>query len=420
MAKLLEGKKIALGVSGSIAIYKSLELIRLLKKSGAEVRVVMSESAKHFIAPLTFEALTRTAVLHQESESWESDNNHIDLGKWADLFIIAPATVNTINKLSNGIADNLLLSTAIAYKRPKLLAPAANTNMVKNPITQGSLKMLKLTNFEVVEPVKKMLACGDEGDGALAEVEDIYYRACAMLLREEYWVNRRVVISGGGTIEKVDDVRYISNFSSGKMASSLALALYLKGADVCYITTKPDPNLPSDLYTIEVQSAQEMQEYLVDAIRVAKKGVLTKATLMDESVPELIQKKPYLFMVAAVSDYRPKYPQTGKIKKQDIGEAWSLELVENVDILKSLDKSEIYSVGFKAESDSQKGLEHARAMLEKKGLDAVCFNDVSQNSFGSDENAITLITKKGETALEKADKLTLSLRLLEEIEQLGD
>ncbi len=420
MAKLLEGKKIALGVSGSIAIYKSLELIRLLKKSGAEVRVVMSESAKHFIAPLTFEALTRSAVLHQESESWESDNNHIDLGKWADLFIIAPATVNTINKLSNGIADNLLLSTAIAYKRPKLLAPAANTNMVKNPITQGSLKMLKLTNFEVVEPVKKMLACGDEGDGALAEVEDIYYRACAMLLREEYWVNRRVVISGGGTIEKVDDVRYISNFSSGKMASSLALALYLKGADVCYITTKPDPNLPSDLYTIEVQSAQEMQEYLVDAIRVAKKGVLTKATLMDESVPELIQKKPYLFMVAAVSDYRPKYPQTGKIKKQDIGEAWSLELVENVDILKSLDKSEIYSVGFKAESDSQKGLEHARAMLEKKGLDAVCFNDVSQNSFGSDENAITLITKKGETALEKADKLTLSLRLLEEIEQLGD
>ncbi len=280
--------------------------------------------------------------------------------------------------------------------------------------------MLKLTNFEVVEPVKKMLACGDEGDGALAEVEDIYYRACAMLLREEYWVNRRVVISGGGTIEKIDDVRYISNFSSGKMASSLALALYLKGADVCYITTKPDPNLPSDLYTIEVQSAQEMQEYLVDAIRVAKKGVLTKATLMNESVPELIQKKPYLFMVAAVSDYRPKYPQTGKIKKQDIGEAWSLELVENVDILKSLDKSEIYSVGFKAESDSQKGLEYARAMLEKKGLDAVCFNDVSQNSFGSDENAITLITKKGETALEKADKLTLSLRLLEEIEQLGD
>ncbi len=420
MTKLLEGKKIALGVSGSIAIYKSLELIRLLKKSGAQVRVVMSESAKHFIAPLTFEALTRSAVLHQESESWESDNNHIDLGKWADLFIIAPATVNTINKLSNGIADNLLLSTAIAYKRPKLLAPAANTNMVKNPITQGSLKMLKLTNFEVVEPVKKMLACGDEGDGALAEVEDIYYRACAMLLKESYWENRRVVISGGGTIEKIDDVRYISNFSSGKMASSLALALYLKGADVCYITTKPDPNLPSDLYTIEVQSAQEMQEYLVDAIRIAKKGVLTKATLMDESVPELIQKKPYLFMVAAVSDYRPKYPQTGKIKKQDIGEAWSLELAENMDILKSLDKSEIYSVGFKAESDSQKGLEHARAMLEKKGLDAVCFNDVSQNSFGSDENAITLITKKGETALEKADKLTLSLRLLAQIEQLGD
>ena len=309
MRNLLEGKNIVVGVSGSISIYKSLELIRLFIKSGAKVKVVMSESAKEFISPLTFQALTREKVLHKDSESWADENNHIDLGKWADLVVVAPATANTINKLSNGIADNLLLSLLLAYKRTKIIAPAANTNMYKNPLTQSSLKMLKLTNFTVVEPQEKMLACGDVGDGALADVEDIFYNCAKALLKDEYWTNRRVVVSGGGTVEKIDDVRFISNFSSGKMASSLSLALYLKGADVCLITTKKSSTLPSDLYTLEVESSEDMKEYLVDAIRISKKGVLTKATLMDESVPELIQKKPFLFMAAAISDYKPKYPQ---------------------------------------------------------------------------------------------------------------
>ena len=420
MKNLLEGKNIVVGVSGSISIYKSLELIRLFIKSGAKVKVVMSESAKEFISPLTFQALTREKVLHKDSESWADENNHIDLGKWADLVVVAPATANTINKLSNGIADNLLLSLLLAYKRTKIIAPAANTNMYKNPLTQSSLKMLKLTNFTVVEPQEKMLACGDVGDGALADVEDIFYNCAKALLKDEYWTNRRVVVSGGGTVEKIDDVRFISNFSSGKMASSLSLALYLKGADVCLITTKKSSALPSDLYTLEVESSEDMKEYLVDAIRIAKKGVLTKATLMDESVPELIQKKPFLFMAAAISDYKPKYPQNGKLKKSDIGDTWSLELVKNEDILNSLDKSDIYSVGFKAEMDPKSGLENAKKMLEEKDLDAVCFNDVSKNSFGSDENEITLITKEKIINLPKNDKLSLSLDLLEKIKILGE
>jgi phosphopantothenoylcysteine decarboxylase/phosphopantothenate--cysteine ligase len=417
---LLKDKKILLGVTGSIAIYKSLELIRLFVKSGAEVRVVLSESSAKFITPLTFEALSTNVVLNEDSESWANDNNHIDIGKWADIFIIAPVTANTINKLSNGIADNLLTQVAIAYPQTKLLAPAANTNMYQNPATQASLKMLKLMNYEIIEPVNKLLACGDEGVGALAEPKDIFYKAAQILLKDEFWVNRRVVLSGGGTIEKIDAVRYISNFSSGKMANSLAKALYLKGADVCLITTKPDSSLPSDLYVIDVENSSDMAEYLQDAIRIAKKGILTKATLMDNSMPELIQKKPFLFMVAAVSDYVVKYPQTQKMKKEMIGESWSLELVQNSDILASLNKDGVFSVGFKAESDSINGLENAKNMLIKKDLDAVCFNDISKNSFGSDKNAITLLTKEGQVELKESSKFQISFDLLVQLQKQVD
>jgi len=375
----------------------------------------LTKGAMKFIAPLTFEALSGNVVLYEDTESWANDNNHIDIGKWADLFVIAPATANTINKLSNGIADNLLTQCILAYKYKKLLAPAANTVMYKNTITQGSLKMLKLTNFEIVEPVKKLLACGDNGDGALAEVEDIFYKSVQILQRDEFWTNRRVVITGGGTIEKIDDVRYISNFSSGKMANALATALYYKGADVCLITTKKSENLPNGIYQLDVQSTDELHEYLVDAIRVSKKGVMTNATLMDDSVPELIQKKPYLFMAAAVSDYKPKYPQSGKMKKDMIGEVWNLELVKNIDILDSVNKDGIFSVGFKAEMDKDSGLKSAKNMLENKNLDAVCLNYVSEHGFGSDTNAITLITKDDEVDLGVMSKLDISLELIENL-----
>ncbi|MDZ7817693.1 MAG: bifunctional phosphopantothenoylcysteine decarboxylase/phosphopantothenate--cysteine ligase CoaBC [Aliarcobacter sp.] len=416
---LLKNKKILVGVTGSIAIYKTLDLIRLYVKAGAQVRVIMTDGAKKFINPITFEAISQNRVLDENSENWDKsqDYNHIDIGKWSDIFVIAPASANTINALANGLGNNLLLQTALAYPRMKLIAPAANTNMLKNPITQASLKMLKLCNYEIISSQTKELVCKDVGDGAMAEPNDIFDATCKELLKDEYWINRKVVLSGGGTIEKIDDVRYLSNFSSGKMASSLAKALYYKGADVCLISTRGYENLPASIHLIKVESSSEMYEYLVDSLRVAKKGVLTKPTLMDSSTPTLILKKPYLFMVAAVSDYVPAFPQDGKLKKELIGTSWNLELKQNMDILKSLHKEGVYSIGFKAEMDETTALNSATSMLEKKNLDAVCLNILNEeNNFGSDTNNIELILKNNSYEF-KGTKLDVSLNILEKLKE---
>jgi phosphopantothenoylcysteine decarboxylase/phosphopantothenate--cysteine ligase len=414
---LLTNKNILVAVTGSVAVYKSLELIRLYKKQGANVKVIMSLSAMKFISPLTFETISQNKVLDDSSEDWStnSENNHIAIGKWADIFIIAPATTNTINKLSNGIADNLLLQTALAYPKTKLIAPSANTNMLHNPLTQASLKMLKLCNFKVINSTTKELACGDIGDGAMAEVDDIFHTTCKELLKDDYWSDRKVVLNGGGTIEKIDDVRYISNFSSGKMASSLATALYYKGADVCLVTTKI-LDIPKDIHTIEVQSSSEMFEYIKDSIRVAKKGKLSQATLMDNSHQQLIQKKPYFFAVAAVSDFIPSFPQSGKMKKSDIGDEWDLKLKKNIDILNDINKSDIYTIGFKAEMDKNLANQNAISMLQNKKLDGVCLNILdTHNGFGSDTNSIKLITKNDNVKDIQGGKLEVSLNILENL-----
>lgn len=416
---LLKNKKILVGVTGSIAIYKTLDLIRLYVKAGAIVRVIMTEGAKKFINPITFEAISQNKVLDESNENWDKtqDYNHIDIGKWSDIFVIAPASANTINALANGLGNNLLLQTALAYPRIKLIAPAANTNMLKNPITQASLKMLKLCNYEIISSQTKELVCKDVGDGAMAEPTEIFDATCKELLKDEYWINRRVVISGGGTVEKIDDVRYLSNFSSGKMASNLAKALYYKGADVCLVSTRGYENLPKDIHLIKVQSSNEMYEYLVDSIRVAKKGVLTKPTLMDSSTPTLILKKPFLFMVAAVSDYLPAFPQDGKLKKELIGTSWNLELKQNMDILKSLPKEGIVSIGFKAEMDETTAMNSATRMLENKNLDGVCLNILNEeNSFGSENNNIELILKNSSYEF-KGTKLEVSLNILEKLQE---
>ena len=415
---LLKNKKILVGVCGSIAIYKTLELIRLYIKAGAIVRVIMTDGAKKFINPITFEAISQNKVLTEDSENWDKnqDYNHIDIGKWSDIFVIAPASANTINALANGLGNNLLLQTALAYPRMKLIAPAANTNMLKNPITQASLKMLKLCNYEIISSQTKELICKDVGDGAMADPVDIFDATCKELLKDEYWINRRVVLSGGGTLEKIDDVRYLSNFSSGKMASSLAKALYYKGADVCLVSSRGYENLPKDIHIIKVESSNEMYEYLVDSLRVAKKGVLTKPTLMDSSTPTLILKQPFLFMVAAVSDYVPAFPQDGKLKKEFIGTLWNLELKQNMDILKSLDKEGIITIGFKAEMDETTALNSATRMLENKNLDGVCLNILNEeNSFGSVNNNIELILKNNSYEF-KGAKLDISLEILEKLQ----
>ncbi len=417
----LNGRRILLGVTGSIAAYKACEIARLFVKASAEVRVVMTPSAERFVSPLTFEALTRQPVLTESSESWSDDRNHIDTAKWAEALVIAPATANTLNKLSKGIADNLLLQTALAYAGPLLVAPAANTQMLHSHYTEGSLKMLKVNDVTVIEPVEKLLACGDEGSGALAEPLEIFYQTARALLIEEFWKDRKAVVTGGGTREAIDAVRFIGNRSSGKMADALATALWLRGADICYLHTVANPGLPAQIYTIEVENAEEMGEYLIDCIRVAKKGVMSRPSMNNPNPVGMIRKTPYLFMAAAVSDYRPRYPQEGKLKKSALGEHWTLELVQNPDMLSSLDKTGIVTVAFKAETDPVKGPENARQLLDTKGVDAVCYNHVGEGKgFGSDENAVTFITPDRETKLATAPKAELAYAILDEAKKLGD
>lgn len=413
-ATLLKDKKILLGVTGSIAIYKSLELIRLLTKAGAEVRVVMSDSAKKFVTPLTFETLTSNKVLDDTNEDWSNDFNHIKIGEWADLFVIAPASANTIAKLANAIADNILLQCALAYPDKKLLAPSANTNMLYNPISQANLKMLALANYELIDTQTKELACKTEGNGAMAEPIEVFWQCAKALLKDEFWSDRRVIVTGGGTVEKIDDVRYISNYSSGKMASALAIALYCKGADVNLISTRRDNELAEDIHTIDVDDTHEMLEYLGDSIRIAKKGKLSKASLMDSEQIHLIQKKPYLFMAAAVSDYVPKFGQEGKLKKDTLGEEWDLKLTQNVDILNSIDKTDIATVGFKAEMDAENAHKNATNMLDTKELDAVCLNILKDSSsFGSDTNKVEFIKADKIESIAHADKLSVAFEILE-------
>ncbi|NPA66190.1 MAG: bifunctional phosphopantothenoylcysteine decarboxylase/phosphopantothenate--cysteine ligase CoaBC [Epsilonproteobacteria bacterium] len=419
LENILNGKKIALGITGSISAYKAAELARLFYKAGAEVRIVMTPSAIKFISELTLEALTSNKVLLDNNEDWSNDHNHIGLASWADVLVIAPATANTIAKLANAIADNILLETALAFKGKKVIAPAANTNMIEHPITQANIKMLGIADYIFVDSITKELACKTTGNGALADIEDIFFQTAQILLEEDFWKDRRVIVTGGGTIEKIDEVRYISNFSSGKMASSLATALYLKGADVNLIATRFPQRLPKGIHTIDVESSDEMLEYLQDSIRIAKKGKLSKATLMRDEHIHLIQKTPYLFMAAAVSDYIPKYPQNTKLKKEDLGEEWLLELKKNIDILSSINKEGIKTIGFKAEMDKENGLLHAQQMLEKKQLDGVCLNLLENSkSFGTSTNEITFITKKTQTVLSKKEKLLLSFEILQKAKEL--
>ena len=398
---ILKDKNILLAVTGSIAIYKSLELIRLFIKAGANVKVILSDGAKKFINPITFEAISQNRVLDESSESWDKSQNynHIDITKWADILLIAPATANTINKISCGIADNLLLQTVLACKKKIIIAPAANTNMIENLITIQSINNLKNLGFEVLQTQTKELICKDVGNGAMLEPIDIFQITCKELLKTSYWENRRVVLSGGGTVEKIDDVRYISNFSSGKMASSLATALYYLGADVSLVITRGYENIPKDIDLQIVDSSQTMFLALQD--KLALKSL----------------KKSFLFMVAAISDYIPKESFSGKLKKEQLGETWSLELAKNIDILATLNKSEIYAIGFKAEMDKKEAKTNAQNMLKNKNLDAVCLNILDENnSFGSQNNNIELILKDRSFDF-SGDKLDISLEILNRFEK---
>lgn len=401
---LLAGKKILLGITGSIAAYKSLELLRLYIKAGAEVHVVMSPAAKKFIAPLSFEALSRNRVLDDTNESWAGDDfNHIKLSQSSNIMVIAPASANTIAKLANGIADTILTQCALAFSDLKLLAPSANTAMIQNPMIQASMKKLSSANYSIVSTQTKELACETVGDGAMAEPIEIFWHTARILLKNSFWSDRQVVVTGGGTIEKLDDVRTISNRSSGKMASSLATALFLRGADVKLISTRFENDLPLGIRIINVESSDEMDSSLADSLRIAK-----QKKSVDPS------RLPFLFMAAAVSDYIPLHPQNGKLKKELLGDTWAIQMKQNKDLLASCDKEGIKTIAFKAETDSSTAHANAKKLLTAKNVDAVCLNIINDiNPFGGESNTIDFITSNATQTLPTMDKLSLSLQILD-------
>ncbi|QBL11413.1 bifunctional phosphopantothenoylcysteine decarboxylase/phosphopantothenate--cysteine ligase CoaBC [Campylobacter helveticus] len=356
-------KTILLAISGSIAFYKSYELISLFKKEGFRVKVLLSNGLLKFATKLSFEALA-DAILCEENESWQSQNNHIAFSKDADIVLFAPASVNSINKLANGISDTLFIQTLMAAKAPIIIAPAANSAMYLHFSTQKSLQILKQNGVKIIEPIYKKLACKDEGIGALAEIEDIFHFIKRELFKEEFFCGKSVIVSGGGTKEKIDDVRCISNFSSGKMAKELAFAFYYLGADVVLLSSV---EFKTPFQFLAFESSKDLKALL-----------------------KRYDEGDFLVMCAAVSDFVPKY-QKGKIKKSEAG--LNLELNLNEDLLKTC-KFKGKKIGFKMELDAQNALKNAELSLKEKKLDMVCLNVLGEkNHFGADFNELIFITQ---------------------------
>ena len=402
----LKDARITLCVSSSISFYKAFEILSLLRRANAKVRVAMSEQTLKFCSPLAFEALSGECVLVGDNKPLA----HIEYAK-CDLMIIAPATANTINKIALGIADNAMLSCILACRAPKLIAPAANTAMLENPATQNSLKVLKERGFVVVSSCEKTLACGDVGKGALASPKDIVLSAARMLgansriLSENSRIptgNSRiskVIITAGACYEMIDDVRAITNLSSGKMGLALAFAYYLRGFDVTLISSAQ--NLPKSMENLEFFSFKSS----ADLLEILKNKKLAKDDL--------------LVMAAAISDYIPSQKAKGKIKKS--GANLNLELKENIDILSSLKELKCKKIGFKMEMDEQSALSSAKNMLENKALDAVCLNVLkAQNYFGSEQNEVLFITKNSQKMLKMASKHEIAAQIARLSENLSE
>ena len=402
----LKDAKITLCVSSSISFYKAFEILSLLRRANAKVRVAMSEQTLKFCSPLAFEALSGECVLVGDNKPLA----HIEYAK-CDLMIIAPATANTINKIALGIADNAMLSCVLACRAPKLIAPAANTAMLENPATQNSLNALKERGFVVVNSCEKTLACGDVGKGAFASPKDIVLSAARMLgansripstnsrIPSENSRISKVIITAGACYEMIDDVRAITNLSSGKMGLALAFAYYLRGFDVTLISSAQ--NLPKSMENLEFLSFKSS----ADLLEILKNKKLAKDDL--------------LVMAAAISDYIPAKKAKGKIKKS--GANLNLELKENIDILSSLKELKCKKIGFKMEMDEQSALSSAKNMLENKALDAVCLNVLkAQNYFGSEQNEVLFITKNSQKMLKMASKHEIAAQIVGLSENLSE
>lgn len=386
---MLENKNILIGITGGIAAYKICTLIRLYRKAGANVRVVLTPNALNFVTKLTLQTLSNNEVYVDNFEIDEYKPEHIALTE-ADIFVIAPASANTIGKIANGICDNLLLSTACAFSKPILIAPAMNENMWNNPFVQENMSKLKKHGYHIVEPETGFLACGTNGVGRMKEPEEIFDRTAAIFSENKKLKGKKILITAGGTREKIDPVRYITNASSGKMGLALADNAYRMGADVTLISTfKAD------------------KPY---------KNIVTETALeMEKAVKENLSGQDCVIMAAAVSDYRVENCAENKIKKQ--GGVLELKLVENPDILKSICKTPNKIIcGFCAESENL--LENAKAKIQKKGCDFLIANDISRKDIGfnTDENEVYIIDKSLNIKhIEKDTKENIAQRILEEI-----
>ena len=390
-------KTVLLGVTGCVAAYKACEVVRGLQKAGLRVKVVMTKNATEFINPRQFRALTREPVAVGTFDDAPGDPiHHISLSKEADVFLIAPCTANVLGKIANGIADDLLTTTAMATTAPIVLAPAMNVNMYENEATQHNLMILAERGVRIVDADSGYLACGDVGKGRLAEPADIVKTVLDVLEVKRDMRGKRVVVTAGPTVEPIDAVRYISNPSSGKMGFALAEAAADRGADVVLVTGPVGLDDPEDVEVVRVKTAQEMFN--------AVDGVFADSDIAVFS--------------AAVSDFRPEQVVDRKLKKGSDDDALTtIKLVENPDILATMGEkkhADQYVIGFAAETENV--VENARKKLETKHADMIVGNPVGESKgFGADDNEAVLVTKDGESHLESMSKRALADRIFDAV-----
>lgn len=390
---ILKNKTVLLGITGGIAAYKSAALASMLVKAGAEVRVIMTEHAKNFIHPITFETLTgHKCITDTFDRNFEFNVEHVALAQKADVIMVAPATANIIAKLAHGIADDMLTTTTLASKAPKIIAPAMNTGMYENPITQDNLKLLRKYGMEVVTPATGRLACGDTGAGKMPEPELLYEHILRSAAYEKDMKGIKVLITAGPTQEAIDPVRYITNHSSGKMGYSIARNCMLRGADVTLITGKTALTPPPFVKVVPVISAKEMYEAVIS--RSSSQDIIIKA--------------------AAVADYRPANIAEEKMKKGDFDLSIPLERTD--DILKYLGehkKEGQFLCGFSMETENM--LENSRKKLEKKNLDMIVANNLKMPGAGfeTDTNIVTILTPDSASELEIMSKDAVAGKLMD-------
>lgn len=368
----MQGRTVLLGVTGSIAAYKAVELASKLVQGGAMVDVVMTNCAAQFVTPLTFRSVThRPVITDMFAAPEEYDIEHIALAERADAVVVAPATANVMAKLAAGIADDMLCCAILATRAPIILAPAMNVHMWENTVTQKNLDALRARGFRTVEPGYGALACGGVGRGRLADLEDIMTAIRQVLDRKSDLDGKRVVVTAGGTQEPIDPVRLICNRSSGRMGYALAEAARQRGAKVSLITAPTTLHAPADVEVLQVQTALQMREEVLKAVPEAD----------------------VLIMAAAVADYRPATAAKSKLKKEEFP-LMQLELIRNPDIIGEV-KGDLIKVGFAAESENV--VQNATIKLKNKGLNLIVANNIAEagSGFGVDTNKVALVDSKG-------------------------